>query len=355
MKKVGLVTYHCSGNNGAIMQMYALCRFLKEHGCDVHVIDIRHVEFDIHNISEGNNIVVRLIKSALLPKRMHRIWSYLPAITRHYLSMEDLRSDPPEYDYYVVGSDQVWNHKIARDRALAYFLDFGPDSVKRFSYASSFGLSNWEAGPYASTEQVQKCFNRFKKISVREIEGKKILAEIFHKDATLVLDPTLLYDNYSELTGKIRQRREIVCYKMNKTADFFAMMPEVKRRLGMPALFLNHNYPKKGFKYQFNPDTRTWLRKIAGAAFIVTDSFHGLAFSIIYRKQFVVILNHNGKDSRLITLCKVLHLEDRMFGSMEEMCKTDAWLAPVDYAKAEPYLLSMREQSENFILNALDE
>ena len=355
MKKISLVTYHCSPNVGAVMQTYALCRFLKEQGFEVEIVDIRNFEPNLKTISEGSPLPIRLVKSVVYPRRMKRLFKHFyPPMTKHYMSMDELKQNPPISDYYIVGSDQVWNHNIGRDKALAYFLDFGSDSVNRLSYASSFGLSQWEEGPYASTEQVQRCFDKMKAISVREIEGQRILNETFHKDATIVLDPTLLHDNYSEITGPVKQRNEIVCYKLNKTNDFWQNMPMVAEKSGMPVLLLNHNYPKRGYKYHFNPTVNQWVGRIAGAKFVLTDSFHGAAFSIIYKKPFAVILNHNGKDSRLISLMKLFHLEDRMFNSLEEMTHTDSWLSQIDYQTVGRYLNELKKQSSNYLLSALD-
>ena len=203
MKKISLVTYHCSPNVGAVMQTYALCRFLKEHGYQVEIVDIRNFEPNLKTISEGSPLPIRLVKSVIYPKRINNIFKkFYPALTKHYVSMDELRQNPPQSDYYIVGSDQVWNHVIARNKALAYFLDFGSDNVRRLSYASSFGLSQWEAGPYAPTEKVRECLDRFYSLSVRELEGQNILKETFKKDATIVLDPTFLNDSYPEISGK---------------------------------------------------------------------------------------------------------------------------------------------------------
>lgn len=355
MKKISLVTYHCSPNIGAIMQTYALCRFLKEHGFEVEIVDIRNFEPNLQTISEGSPLPIRLVKSIIYPNRINNIFKkFYPALTRHYNSIDDLRQNPPQSDIYIVGSDQVWNHVIARDKALAYFLDFGPDGVRRFSYASSFGLSQWEAGPYAPTEKVKECLDRFYSISVREQEGQTILKETFRKEATLVLDPTFLNESYPEISGKVVQHDEIVCYKLEKTPDFWENMPKVAKMIGLPVLLLNYNFPKKGYKYHFNPTASQWVRRIAGSSFMITDSFHGVAFSIIYKRQFCAILNHNGRDSRMISLLKLLHLENRIFNNLEEMTQDDAWLTPIDYTKVYTYLNNLKAQSKNYLYKALD-
>lgn len=279
---------------------------------------------------------------------------FYPALTRHYTSMDDLRQNPPQSDVYIVGSDQVWNHVIARNKALAYFLDFGPDETRRISYASSFGLSKWEAGNYGSTEKVKACLDRFYSISVREQQGQKILKDTFQKDATLVLDPTFLNESYPEISGKVIQHNEIVCYKLEKTPDFWENMPKVAKMIGLPVLLLNHNFPKKGYKYHFNPTASQWVRRIAGSSFMITDSFHGVAFSIIYKKQFAAVINHNGKESRLISLLKLLHLEDRMFDSVEELSKSECWKTAIDYTKVDQYLSPLKEQSVMYLFDALD-
>ena len=355
MKKISLVTYHCSPNVGAVMQTYALCRFLKEHGYQVEIVDIRNFEPNLKTISEGSPLPIRLVKSVIYPKRINNIFKkFYPALTKHYVSMDELRQNPPQSDYYIVGSDQVWNHVIARNKALAYFLDFGSDNVRRLSYASSFGLSQWEAGPYAPTEKVRVCLDRFYSLSVRELEGQNILKETFKKDATIVLDPTFLNDSYPEISGKVKQHDEIVCYKLEKTPDFWKYMPIVAKKIGLPALLLNHNFPKKGYKYHFNPTVSQWVRRIAGSSFMITDSFHGVAFSIIYKKQFCAILNHNGRDSRIISLLKLLQLENRIFNNVEEMANSDDWLKPIEYEEVYAKLKALKTQSKEYLLKALD-
>ena len=356
MKNISLVTYHCSPNVGAVMQTYALCRFLKGHGYQVEIVDIRNFEPNLKTISEGSPLPIRLVKSVIYPIRINNIFKkFYPALTRHYTSMDDLRQNPPQSDVYIVGSDQVWNHVIARDKALAYFLDFGNDSVKRLSYASSFGLTRWETGKYATTEQVQNCLDRFDFISTRELDGQRILKETFKKDATIVLDPTFLNESYPEITGPVKQREEIVCYKLEKTQDFWQYMPNVSGKIGMPVLLLNHNFPKTGYKYHFNPTVSQWVGRIAGASFVITDSFHGVAFSIIYKRQFAAVINHNGKESRLVSLLKLLHLEDRMFDSVEKLSKSNCWKTAIDYTKVSQYLSPLKVQSVSYLFRALGE
>lgn len=354
MNTISLVTYHYSANVGAVMQTYALCRFLKENGFKIEVVDIRHLEPTLKTISVGSPLPVRLLKSIIYPRRIKKIMTqYYPAMTKHYKSMEDLRKNPPKSDCYIVGSDQVWNPDISADRALAYFLDFGSDEVRRISYASSFGLSKWKEGKYASTSIVKKCLDKFYNVSVRELEGADILRQTFNIEPTIVVDPTFLNDSYPEITGKVKQRKEIVCYKLEKTQDFWENMPIVSKKMNTPALLLNYNFPKKGYKYHFNPTVNQWVRRIAGASFVVTDSFHGVAFSIIYKREFAAVINHNGKESRIVSLLKILHLENRLFDSVKDLSLSNCWNNPINYAEVYKLLAVQKEISINYLLNAL--
>ena len=346
--KIALITYHYSNNHGAVMQSYALCRFLREEGHDVEVIDIRQAE------GTNLNIFGRVIKKLLVDYRIRRNQKrYFPPLTKRYMSVDELRANPPEADCYMVGSDQVWNPNISGNLRMAYFLDFGNDKTKRASYASSFGLSEWPLKEEKTIQEISTCLHRFNALSVREKEGKEICKSVFGVNADIVLDPTFLNESYPEFVKRSKQQNILVCYKINKTDDFWQYTPQLANRLGMPVTILNYNYPKKGYRYCFPPSVNTWMKKMASAGFILTDSFHGVAFSIINKRQFVAILNHNGRDSRLINLITSLGLEDRMFDSVGEALKAEPWKKAIDYDTVQPKLDRLREHSISFLRHAL--
>lgn len=345
--KIAIITYHYSNNKGAVMQTYALCRFLKENGHQVEIIDIRQDE------NANQHFLIKIIKNIIWNYRMKKdINKYYPKLSQRYHSVKELQENPPIADCYMVGSDQVWNPNISKDLFLAYFLDFGDKNIKRISYASSFGLTEWIIKDNNKNNHIASLLKQFNYLSVREFEGKKLAEKEFNVSPTIVLDPTFLNDSYPEF-GKIQDNKEIVCYKLNKTNDFWNHINKVGEGLNLPILFLNHNFPKKGFKYCFPPSLKTWMKKMAGASFIVTDSFHGVAFSIINRKQFVVILNHNDRDSRLLTLIRTMHLEDRMYNSVKDMVNDQPWKKKIDYIKIEPFIKEESIKSRRFLLQSL--
>lgn len=330
------------------MQTYALCRFLLDNGHDVNIIDIRQ--------EEGTNLgfVGRVIKEVIVSRRLNNdIKRLYPPLTKQYNTLQELQANPPQADCYMVGSDQVWNPNISKNLMLAYFLDFGSKDTRRVSYASSFGLSIWTIQDQKVNDHIKELLQSFHALSVREQEGRELCKREFGCEPTIVLDPTFLNSDYHELIGKVKPRKEILCYKINKTQDFWSNAPKIGKIMGLPMALLNYNYPHKDFHYCFPPSLKTWMQRIAAAEFIITDSFHGVALSIINQKQFVVTLNHNDRDSRLINLIRLFHLEDRMFDSVEDMVKDYRWKQPIDYAEVSILVEQQREESRRYLNNAL--
>lgn len=346
--KIAVITYHYSNNKGAVMQTYGLCKFLREQGYDIELIDIRQSE------KTSQPFYIKLVKFFVAGYRMNQdIKKFYPPLTRRYFSVEELRKDPPKADCYIVGSDQVWNPNISKDFMMAYFLDFGESNVKRISYASSFGISEWVIKDQLVNKKIENLLKSFVALSVREKEGKALCEREFSITPEVVLDPTFLNDNYIEFTEKVKQKDIIVCYKINKTHDFWTFVPVVKKKLGGQMTILNYNYPKMGYKYCFPPSLRSWMRSIASAKFVLTDSFHGVVFSIINKKNFCVILNHNDRDSRLINLITEFRFQDRMFNSVEEMLQTNNWMSSIDYSKHETLIQKRVKESRDYLLNTL--
>ena len=211
--KISLITYYYSCNHGAVMQTYALCRYLKELGHEVELVDLRQDE------GHGGSIIVRLIKPMVFKYRINRIKNkYYPKTSKRYFTVDDLKKDPPIADCYMVGSDQVWNPDISRDLQLAYFLDYGNDKALRISYASSFGLEKWPGG--INTDRIRFLLSRFNSLSTRESHGKKICKETFNVEADVVLDPTFLNSSYEEFNFGVKQTNNFVCYKLNSDNTF---------------------------------------------------------------------------------------------------------------------------------------
>lgn len=344
--KISLITYHVSSNYGAIMQTYALCEYLKILGHNVELIDIRQSE-------ETKGIIPKLIKPVVFWLRMKTIIKTLyPPFSKRYKDFNHLQKEPPVADIYLVGSDQVWNPNISKNLQMAYFLDFGGSNVKRVSYASSFGITQWPSKD--NIAHISECLRRFDSLSVREEEGKIVCEKVFDCVPEVVVDPTFLLDDYKKLVNEIEERDEIICYKLKKDEDFFDNVRIIGKNLNLPVTLLNHNYKVKGLRYCLNPSLKQWLKRIASAKFIITDSFHGIAFSLIFNKQFVVIKKNDGKDSRLINILRKVGLEHRMYDSTEILSKDKNWsTTQIDYSKVNEKIKILREKSRGFLIKAL--
>lgn len=331
------------------MQTYATCRALRELGHEVEIVDIRQPEPKHEGFA---SLLVRLVYA----KRNHNVQSFksifYPPLTKHYFSVDELRQDPPYVDCLMVGSDQTWNPDISKEMAMAYFLDFGADNIRRISYASSFGIDAWPK-MLPITNNVRKAFERFNFLSVREKTGISILKESFGKDGVLVVDPTMLFTDYTELVHSIPQRKEVICYQLHRTPEFFHNIGTVKEKTGLPLRLLNNSFPVHGFRYTYPPSVSEWIKRIGGATFVVTDSFHGTVFSLLYKRNFVAIKSNNGKDSRLVDLLESVGLQCRLYDSVAALKTDDSWLQAINYSPVDEKVACLREKSWDYLTKAI--
>ena len=188
--KIGLITYHHSNNYGAVMQSYATCKALQALGHEVQFINIQQLE------KKKLKHIVFIPKYLTFKAFTKRFY---PKETPYIHNLQELRNMQFDYDCLMVGSDQVWNPNISLDKCLAYFLYFGEENVKRVSYASSFGLSDWPQEKKNLIVPVKMALKRFNNISVREKTGQELLTRLFGVNSKVVVDPTMLHNDYPYL------------------------------------------------------------------------------------------------------------------------------------------------------------
>ena len=218
MKKIGILTFHCAHNYGAVLQCYALQETLKKMGHDVEVIDYRpqyllspYAVFNINRIKSNNplKIIKRSIRETiLLGVRLKRYYTFYQFIKNKLsLSSRITKYNIPEsYDVYIMGSDQIWNPKITEGFDPVYFgnFNFQKGSKKYISYAASMEaneLNNQAKNTY------KKFLKNFDSISVRENQLAELLQPLSEKNIETVLDPTLLADN--QIWDNIAQKPDI--------------------------------------------------------------------------------------------------------------------------------------------------
>lgn len=344
--KIGLLTYHHSFNYGAVMQSYATVKALQSLGHNVEFINIRQ---DEHRSLKH---LVFLPKFILFDGFVKRFY---PPETNLIKSYEDLCKEVTDYDILMVGSDQTWNPDISGDLCLAYFLKFGNPNMKRVSYASSFGFKEWPERHSDLLPKVEDALKSFDSISVREKTGQNMLKVTFGLESEVVLDPTMLHSNYDEIVGDIKPNNEICCYLLNRTKEQLSFARELGKELGKKPTIISNVYPFKGFHYVYPPSIEGWLRHIGGSEVVVTDSFHGVVFSLLYHRKFVVVTPDTGKLSRLIDLLKMVGLKDHFFLNADEALKSKIWEQNIDYGKVDAILDVQREKSWTYLTNCLSE
>lgn len=202
-------------------------------------------------------------------------------------------------------------------------------------------------------EDISRALHNFNAISVREKTGGKILENMFKVKSELVLDPTMLHSGYDEIVNKIDETNNIVCYLLNRTKEQLKASRYVSKQLGKNAQLLTSVYPIRGFKYVYPPSIEDWIRYIAGASLVITDSFHGVVFSLLYKRNFIVIAVNNGKNSRLLDLLKMVGLENRYFTSMKQLEISDIYRKSIDYMQIDVVIKKNKDISLAFLVKSL--
>lgn len=342
--KIALLTYFAADNYGATLQAYATIKALEKCGHEVELVNFIIPE-PVSSFAKKIMLYPKHIKFERFREK------YFHRLTRSYKTISELQSDPPKADCYLVGSDQTWNPDISDQMAQGFFLAFGGKDVIRVSYAASFGKNKWEDTKWISSEDVKRLLSDFDFVSVRETSGIKLLSEQFGvENATQVLDPVLLFEEYPELTGKISSSDEIILYKLVNSTEFYTKCRDVGHHLSLPLRSIGSLRRIKGIRCGYPESLEEWIRRIAGAKYIITDSFHGTVLSLLYRKQFVSCIAKPERVTRLKSLLDILGLSDRFIPIDNDYKFIAAKLQePIDYDSVHEKLNNLREQSYRYI------
>ncbi len=260
------------------------------------------------------------------------------------------------FEAFIVGSDQVWREEYS-PRLETYFLDFlkDDDARKRIAYAVSFGTNEG----YISDEKMPICrklLRRFDAVSVRENGGVQIVQKDFEReDAVMTLDSSLLLtaDEYVSLINKKDRRQNgsyVAAYILDDTQEKQLICRHVAARRNKPLKVQSCTY----ITGQRMPTVSQWLANFADADFVITDSFHGCVFSIIFHKPFIAIGNAGRGMERFLSLLAVCGLSHRLvLGKDDYQRHHDSLLSAPDYHAVDQKLLLLRANSIKFLEDAL--
>ena len=318
------VTTHRSINYGAVLQAYALQQAQEWLGVENLLLDMPSKK-DMYEPLTGKFSKRTLVSMAvnlswmfhsrdmkLLVDRFNQFVNENIKTTKAYRSWDELLRDPPEADMYISGSDQVFGLRGKYDDMR--MLRFGSETIKRFSFAASLGEYDWsddEKGMFAELLQ------RFSMVSVREKYAKEYIESFSDVNCEVNIDPVFLLDKeqWSEIAvDPSVKEKYILCYPLIGNSDTQKVLNQLKEKTGYKTVSMQ-TIPIKRVKtdeYVLNAGPKEFLSLIKNAEYIVTTSFHGTAFSIIFEKPFYTLIK-NYKSQRMTDLLELVGLSNRLY------------------------------------------
>lgn len=349
--KIGIMTFHWATNYGAVLQAYALQKTLQVMGHTAEIIN--YLPFRVRLHQKLMALKGMRLKEFLKERRIQAFRNeHLGVSVKKYRRNASLVTECHGYDAYICGSDQIWNKSFIRyaerKPTLSYYLNFVREGKLRISYAASFGSEILSSD---IIDLIRPELTRFSSISVREKSGQAIV-EAMGLNAVLTIDPTLLLtrNDYGELLGRggVEPFPRIFSYILHERQT---LAQEV-------AAYVSRRY--------FNGDGNTknqagtmgmywWLDSIGKADFVVTNSFHGLVFALIFHKPFVVIpVEGSEMNDRIFTLLHSLGMEDRVINKFDvEAIDSTVTGDDIAWNTVDKKIGKMRDKSIQFLYDAL--
>lgn len=338
--KVGILTFHHIPNYGATLQAYALYKFIQSQGHEVEMIDYRPYKAVLTYL-KGNLLKSWKIRMFLLSQM-----TLSPKKTYTKAGLDKLTLN---YDAVICGSDQIWSLNPIRGFDTSFYLDFVADqkSCRKISYAPSFGETK---ALKENQETICKLINKFYAVSVRDTNSVEVLKKECNIEAVKVLDPTFLVE-YSEIISLPKIKEEyLLLYTEGdisvKAGNYVKSLAENKN-LKIVAV----GFRKIAQKNLISLSPEEWLGYFNRAAYVVTNTFHGTIFSIIFKKQFTILPKKN-KNNKIPDLLEQLGLESRITSRLEY--NPDKHDSIIDYDLVDRKLAKEIIKSKDFLLGALD-
>lgn len=371
MKKVAILTLRLNNNYGGLLQAYALNSYIRQLGYDAYTLDLKE---EITTPSLKRRILTfgwRFIKRLrgdnsvyyIDIQKQKRVFNtrgkaqesfikkYIPTVSTTLPIKEDFHQQYC-FDAYVVGSDQVWRNAFVSD-IKSYFLNSVPNHTIKISYAASFGIDQFDVDKNTKAE-CAVLLNKFNAISVREKEAVSICKEMTTIDTEWLIDPTLLInkEQYENLLVDYKSHNKnniLLVYILDMSRQNQDMVNLLASKLRFTPVFVG-----KLNKDEF-PSVESWLSGFRDADFVITDSFHGSVFSLIFNKPFLSIANHDRGLSRFSSLLDMFSLTDRLISNIAdiEQYSKEELMSSIDFDLVNNIISQEQEKSEQFLLSNL--
>ncbi|WP_282124748.1 polysaccharide pyruvyl transferase family protein [Algibacter mikhailovii] len=373
--KLAILTQPLHNNYGGLLQAFALQKVLKkELNINSETLDIRNsttpfskfkgtVKKGVDKYLFGKKIAPAFIPTAAQKMAIAKNTDafknkYIRISSKKYIKQNLTDLENLNFDGYLVGSDQVWRPRYSPN-IQTYFLNFlkNNSAAKRVSYAASFGVDFNEFNN-SDVKECAKLLKKFDAVSVREEGAVTLCEESFGVKANLVLDPTLLLDveDYKAFFDKdLETKKQIMFYVLDPDYANNEIEESVKEFFNLPLFkIMPHPINEENIKNIENcvyPPVEDWLEGFLSSEFIITDSFHGTIFSILFNKQFITIGNVDRGMARFNSVLKIFNLENHLVSDLAGIRKV--LNEKIDYTSVNKILADEKSKSIDFLKSAL--
>lgn len=319
--KIAIVTM-ISDNYGACLQCYALQKILQKNGHSVTVIN--RGWYPLHKLTLKEKMK-NIYRDIVFHNPFKIFRSEHLNMSNPIYEESDLYYLKNKFDVVITGSDQVWNYGCIKIMKLYFYLDWvDTNTTKRYSYAASFGTDSFPV-TQEQKKKVSALLATFSGISVREKSGQYIMDEIFNLKSKKHLDPTLLLnrDDYNKIISeanlkKLYEEKYICKFFLDSSKNKEEFIADIAKKIGLPVV---DNYPLNNEQKKIINNSllsvQEWLRNIRDAKLVVTDSFHGTVFCLIFNVPFISINNSKRGSTRFSSLLSLFNQEHRLIDSLE--------------------------------------
>lgn len=362
--KIGILTFHCAINYGAVLQAFGLQEYLKNMGHEVYIINYRpkylkenYNIFDwkwSHDFSIITNTYYLIRKIITIPLRIKRKQSFIHFANKFLnLYPYGLCNESNGFDAFIIGSDQVWNPNITHGFDKTYFGCFpGSQGKKIISYAASVGsILNLEA----SFDNFRKLLTSFTSISVREKSLAELIIKNYNFPVSITVDPVLLLGQsaFSSISATKKKKRKpyVLVFQLYYTESEILdnVIKEVVLKKGLTVLKLSASSESLSDKSLLSAESpQNFLALFRDASYIITSSFHGTVFAILFQKDFNTIGINKMQSERMYDFLSSLGLAHRLTSKTSQIV-TDT----INFSDVNKRLEALRSLSVNFLATAL--
>lgn len=357
--KIKTITCHDVYNVGASLQAYALVKYLRNLGHQVEIINYKPLYLEHYQLTGVSNPrydkpvlreIYQLLKlpGRIIARRSKRkknfdffTEKYLPRTSKTYSSIDELKTDTPEADIYIAGSDQIWNPLFENGKDPSFFLQFAANNSKKISYAASFAVDELTK---EDSERMKEWLKILNAISVREKSGVQLLSKMgLH--GIQVCDPVFLLERtaWEKLAICPRDKRYLLVYDFDNNPEIQKIAGELAKKRDLKIISV---FPMEGAdEIYMDMGPLEFLGTILNADTVLSNSFHATAFSLIFQKDFFVVNRNESINTRMRDLLESVGLSTRLIKYSDDINYTTT----LEWERAEQLLAKIIEKSKQFL------